>query len=89
METFSLKNRIFEKRKRKRSSLQLGVEYFTWCRAYLKSPHLYLAFISSVLHIKDDDTALILAARNGHDDIVELLLAREDIEVNMQNKVSS
>jgi ankyrin repeat protein len=40
-----------------------------------------------MLHIKDGDTALTKAARYGFNNIVKLLLAREDIQVNLQNKV--
>ena len=32
-----------------------------------------------------DFTALIWAARNGHKEIVELLISQEDIDINIQN----
>ena len=40
----------------------------------------------SPLHIQDGETALYIASRKGHDQIVELLLRRE-ANVNHQNKV--
>ena len=41
----------------------------------------------SPLHVQDGLTALYLASRNGHDQIVELLLKKE-ADVNHQTKVS-
>ena len=40
----------------------------------------------SPLHEQDGHTALFIASRNGHDQIVELLLKRE-ADVNHQTKV--
>ena len=40
----------------------------------------------SLLHVQDGETALFIASRNGHDQIVELLLKKE-ADVNHQTKV--
>ena len=40
----------------------------------------------SPLHVQDGQAALYIASRNGHDNIVELLLRRET-DVNHQIKV--
>ena len=41
---------------------------------------------SSPLHVQDGETALFIASRKGHHQIVELLLRRE-ADVNHQTKV--
>ena len=41
----------------------------------------------SPLHVQDGETALFIASRKGHDQIVELLLRRE-ADVNHHTKVS-
>ena len=40
----------------------------------------------SPLHVQNGQTALFIASRNGHDQIVELLL-RKEADVNHQKKV--
>ena len=40
----------------------------------------------SPLHVQNGQTALFIASRNGHDQIVELLLKKE-VDVNHQTKV--
>ena len=40
----------------------------------------------SPLHLQDGQTTLYIACKNGHDQIVELLLKKE-ADVNHQNKV--
>ena len=40
----------------------------------------------SLLHVQDGETELFIASRNGHDQIVELLLKKE-ADVNHQTKV--
>lgn len=37
--------------------------------------------------LQDNCTALIIAAGEGHTDVVQLLLCRQDLDLNMRNEV--
>ena len=47
--------------------------------------NVYLEIIFGILALVFNETALIMAAKFNHADIVQLLLAQEGIDVNIKN----
>ena len=41
------------------------------------------------VYLQDNDTALMYAALKGHTDVVQVLLSRQDLDINMRNKVGN
>lgn len=39
--------------------------------------------------MQDNDTALMYGAMRGHTDVVQVLLSRQDVDINMRNKVEN
>ena len=39
------------------------------------------------VYLQDNHTALMFAALKGHTDVVQVLLSRQDVDINMRDKV--
>ena len=46
-----------------------------------------VSVVCTLCTLQDKATSLMCAARGGHTDVVQVLLSREDVDINMRDKV--
>ena len=51
--------------------------------------HNAFIWLVNYVYLQDNNTALMCAAGNGHTDVVQVLLIRKDLDINMRNKVGN